>query len=373
MSASDNVLTLYRCTDCGREYHIGCWSHEHGGRNAMPDRHSVESNPFSCLNESGAEERPCSGFQSENPEQRARSLIGAINGACRNAEAIFREILNTGRENEKSKKNNSLDKDDIETILKLEEKLQNLEQQHLCIKSEISSLSGQLAFAKSEIASAMCAMEANSSLLESRRLNTQSAQPHLESAAAKAWAEAQRLNILIREIETALDEAYRASSGDGPSDLVQSCSETELPQGRAFYPNTGLDDILTGFNSARGLSSDDDNDLGNYGPNDSGGEPQLGGTPPPGFDATLKKIPDLAIGTIRINANPFNGGLYVDDAYYGSMELSYDPYNPVAGPMAMGAMLGHPIAAHARSDGGYTAYGSGSMPYTFDQGIAGGW
>ena len=99
--------------------------------------------------------------------------------------------------------------------------------------------------------------------------------------------------------------------------------------------------------------------------------PLLGAATSSGLEASLRKVPEPSTRDVKIHADPYTRGLYMNDAYSGRVELNYDPYDPVAGPMATQALYGGPIVAQAGFDGSYTAYKPGGVSASFQPGTFG--
>ena len=289
------------------------------------------------------------GYNQRGAENRARSLMYEILNVCKELRLVNIKIFAPY------------------------ESIQDLKKQGDALKQKLSSLCHDLEAVQSTLIQAMEAMERNARKLESQPLNDPVAEQELRRAAQAAWNEVKRLEQLIKEIDEVLSQATEAMV-ESDELLVKLSSDRDTPHFNKRQPQLpSLDNILVGFDAARGIPS---LSHGNYSisslTNDQG-PPLLGGAASSGLETSLRKIPAPSVGSIEIHADPYTGGLYMNDAYFGRLELGYEPNDPVAGPMATGALYGGPIMAQAGFDGSYMAYNPGGISASFQHATMGGW
>jgi hypothetical protein len=99
------------------------------------------------------------------------------------------------------------------------------------------------------------------------------------------------------------------------------------------------------------------------------GPPRPQDAPPSSLNNTLRKIPTPSTDQVIIHADPYDGGLFVQNTYLGRTNLNYDPYDHVAGQMALGVRHGNPILAEVGFDGRYNTRTHEGMltPFELDQ------
>ena len=131
--------------------------------------------------------------------------------------------------------------------------------------------------------------------------------------------------------------------------------------------------ILAGFDAAHGPPSRNQDFYALPFPISKQEPPMLGSVSSSGLEASLQKIPPASPDRVKIHADPYSGELYINDAYSGRKEVGYDPYDMVAGPMAMGALSGSSIMAQTGFDGKYIAFSPGGVTTTFLPDVVGGW
>jgi len=312
-------------------------------------------------------------YDLNNAEKRSKSLIHEILGTCQELRFLNQQTLRLKQEIQEVEGRVDSSEDMADAGRKLQQHRRDLEQGSNAIIQKISSLSYDLESAKGILIQAAQAMEANAQKLESQCLNNPTAELQLKRASEVALAETERLRQFIEEIGEALNQAMEAMAGSDEQSGKPPYDPAIPPFSERQPKPPDLDNILAGFDTARGIPS---GNYGSYGASSSTydqGPPKLRSASSSGLESSLRKVFTPSPGRLRIHADPYTGGLYVEDGYYGRVEFSYDPYDPVVGPMATGARYGSPIMAQAGFDGSYVAYGPGGVSALFQPGAFGGW
>ena len=233
------------------------------------------------------------------------------------------------------------------------------------IRERIFSLCRDLEKIKETLMQAMQAMEGNAQKLESQNLHTQAAELNLQRAAEIARVEVERLERFIDEIDETLSQANEVLSV--PTRQLQKppypTDDLRLNKEQPQIPN--LEQILAGFENAQRIPLENRSFDVSIPPTFGHEAPMLGGAQSPGLEGTLSKVPTPSFPIVKIHADPYTGELYKDDVYSGRMELSYDPYDPIAGPMAIGSQY-EPLMAQAGFDGSYLSHCPGGVIASFD-------
>lgn len=228
-------------------------------------------------------------------------------------------------------------------------------------KLTISSLCHELSAVRDQIIQFMEAMEFNAHRLQGQNLETPEAEIRLRRAAEIAWAELNRLSQFIEEIDRALTIAneilFESDKFLGQRELRQ--------EWKHFYDLDLIREIHPAPDGSIN-SSERHPSFGEESPSNCKlTPPLLGLTPSLGLEASLKKVPAPSPRDVKIHADPYTKGLYMNDTHSGRVELNYDLYDPVAGSMATEALYGGPIMAQAGFDGSYTAHGPGGLLASF--------
>ena len=303
-------------------------------------------------------------FNQKDAEDLAKSLMHEILIACQELRLLNAQIQSVEQDIQILKAGTTSREGITDAVRKLRQHSQDLELQSNAVTQKISPLCNDLESVKKTLKQTIQAMELNAQRLESEYLSNPTAELHLKRGAEIARSEAERLKQFIQEIDEVLTQAQEAMA-------VQFEQLEKLPlQSEFLHSNErqlqlpDLDHILAGFDTARDLPSR--NQDFNVSPFliHKQEPPMLMSAPSQGLEASLGKVPSTSSGPVEIYADPYNRGLYTNDAYSGREELSYDPYDSIAGPMAMGGQHG-PIMAQAGFDGSYMTYGPGGVTATF--------
>lgn len=237
------------------------------------------------------------------------------------------------------------------------------------LKARLLRLYSVLILFKKKLTQYIEAMERNVQRLEHQNLNTAEADIEIIRSIELASLEVKRLKLLLGEISELLSQSEELTAEPITPSFAPTLQRAPKLVNEKRDQKYDLDRIFNATENTRNIASEHSTALNptNFGIDVS--SPLLQDAPPSGLNNTLSKIPSPSPSQVKILTDPYDGGLYVQDGYFGRTNLNYDPFDLVAGSMALGSRYGNPILGEVGFDGRYNAStNEGAMiPFESDQ------